>query len=85
MAGMEFPIARTTVLVSESLNWGDQELEAALISGLSDFAVEGRESWVGKPKDKLLLVKRDGHGIANENKKLSSGVQTITGLDRFFF
>ena len=72
MAGIEFLVAHTTVTVRESPNWGDQELEAVLVTGLSDIAVEGSESWVGMPTDKLLLVKRDGCGIANENKKLSS-------------
>ena len=61
MAGMEFLVARTTVSVKESPNWGDQELEAVLVTGLSDVAVEGSESGVGKPTDKLLLVKRDGN------------------------
>ena len=68
MAGMEFPIARTTASVREPANWGDQELEAVLVTGLSDVAEDGRESWVGKPTDKLLLVERDGRGITKENK-----------------
>ena len=61
MAGMEFLVARTTVSVKESPNWGDQELEAVLVTGLSDVAVDRSESGVGKPTDKLLLVKRDGN------------------------
>ena len=44
MAGMEFPIARTTASVREPANWGDQELEAVLVTGLSDVAEDGRES-----------------------------------------
>ena len=68
MAEMEFPITRTTASVREPANWGDQELEAVLVTGLSDVAEEGRESWVGKPTDKLLLVERNGRGITKENK-----------------
>jgi len=68
MAGMEFPIARTTASVREPANWGDQELEAVLFTGLSDVAEDGRESWVGKPTDKLLLVECDGRVITKENK-----------------
>ena len=41
---------------------------AVLVTGLSDVAEDGRESWVGKPTDKLLLVERDGRGITKENK-----------------
>ena len=43
MTGMEFPIARTTASVREN-----QELEAVIVTGLSDVAVDGRESWVGR-------------------------------------
>ena len=78
MAGMEFPIARTTSLVREPANWGDQELEAVLVTGLSVVAEDGRESWVGKPTDKLLLVERDGRGILRGKKKLSSRGRTTT-------
>ena len=56
MAGMEFPIALTTASVRESVNGGDQELEAILVTGLSDVAVDGRESSVGRPAINLLLV-----------------------------
>ena len=79
MAGMEFPIARTTASVRESANWGDQELEAVLDTGLSDVAVDGRESSVGRPADKLLLVERGGRGITEDNQKLSSSGRTTTG------
>ena len=57
----EEAIARTTASVREPANWGDQELEAVLVTGLSDVAVDRSESGVGKPTDKLLLVKRDGN------------------------
>ena len=79
MARMEFPIAWTTASVRESANWGDQELEAVLDTGLSDVAVDGRESSVGRPADKLLLVERDGRGITEDNQKLSSRGRTTTG------
>ena len=82
MAGMEFQIARTTTSVRESANWGDQELEAVLDTGLSDVAVDGRESLVGTPADKLLSVKRDGRGITEDNQKLSSRGRPTTGAMR---
>ena len=82
MTGMEFPIARTTASVRESANWGEQELEAVLDTGLSDVAVDGRESSVGRPADKLLLVDRDGRGITKDNQKLSSRGRTTTGTTR---
>ena len=66
----------------ESANWGDQELEVVLDTGLSDVAVDGRESSVGRPTDKLLLVERDGRGILEDNQKLSSRGQTTTGATR---
>ena len=67
MAGMKFPIARTTASVREPANWGDQELEAVLVTGLSDFAEDGRESWVGKPTDNLVV------GRARKNRKPETG------------
>ena len=82
MAEMEFPFAWTTASVRESANWGDQELEVVLDTGLSDVAVDGRESSVGRPTDKLLLVERDGRGILEDNQKLSSRGQTTTGATR---
>ena len=82
MAEMEFPIARTTASMREPANWGDQELEAVLVTGLSDVAVGGRESCVEKPTDKLLLVECDGRGITKEKEKLSSRGQTTTGTTR---
>ena len=82
MAGMEFPIVQTTASVRESAKWGDQELEAVLDTGLSDVAIDGRESSVGRLTKKLLLVKRDGHGITKDNQKLSSRGRTTTGTTR---
>ena len=82
MAGMEFAIARTTASVRESANWGDQELKVVLDTGLSDVAVDGRESSVGRPADKLLLVERDGRGVTEDNQNLSSRGQTTTGATR---
>ena len=82
MAGMEFPIARTTASVRESVNWGNQELEAVLVTGIPDVAVDGRESSVGKPTNKLLLVEWDGSGITKDNRKLSSRGRTTTGTAR---
>ena len=82
MAGMEFPIARTTASVRESANWGDQELGAVLVTRLSDVAVDGRESLVGRPADKLLLVERDVRGITRDNQKVSSRGRTTEGNAR---
>ena len=76
MAGMESPIARTTASVRESANSSDQELEAVLVTGLSDVAVDGREPLVGRPADKLLLVERDVRGITRDNQKVSSRGRT---------
>ncbi|CAH3025453.1 unnamed protein product [Porites evermanni] len=54
--------------VRKMTRMSEQELEAVLVKGLSDVAEEGRETWVGKPTDKLLLVERNGRGITKENK-----------------
>ena len=76
MAEMEFLIARATASVRESANLGHQELEAVLVTGLSDVAVDGRKSLVGRPADKLLLVERDVRGITRDNQKVSSRGRT---------
>ena len=53
----------------ESVNCSDPELESVLITGLSDVAVVGRESLVGKLTDKLFLVERDGCGNTKDNQR----------------
>ena len=82
MVGIEFLIVQTRASVRESANWSDHGLEAVLITGLSDVAKKGRESWVEKPADKLLLVEHDGCSITKENQKLSSRGQNTTRITR---
>ncbi|CAH3132067.1 unnamed protein product [Porites lobata] len=78
MAGMEFPDCP-----NHSLGERVSQLRRPRTrSRLSDVAVNGRESSVGKPPDKLLLVERDGRGITKDNKKLSSRGRSTTGTTR---